>query len=261
MDLTQPVVVAIAALIVLFAPLIPATFLFLVFPDNKVALAGPFAKLSVRASGAFAAYLILVVLMSQLLVVYYNGIQRYQQQQLVLQQQQQEIAFQQQQQQQQTAFQHQQQQHLPVWTVNGKIKLVNQYGTEINASVLDNQVELDTIPKEISHTSGNIQLKLPEEVTGIPVVIVRINGFGDNTIKFSSKESKEKVSSFDNFGPLKLNVNNNVIDIIDPIKIQDTQTLYGIADNRVAERGSATVVKHTAASGEVRTGRSAKTKF
>lgn len=248
MDLTQPEVVAIAALIVLFAPLIPATFLFLVFPDNNVALAGPFAKLSVRASGAFAAYLILVVLMSQLLVVYYNGIQRYQQEQLVLQQKQQEIAF-----------QHQQQQHLPVWTVNGKIKLVNQNGTEFNASVLDKQVELDTIPKELSHTSGNIQLKLPEEVTGIPVVIVRINGFGDNTIKFSSKE---KVSSFDNFGALKVDVNNNVIDIIDPIRIQDTQTLDGIADHRVAERGSVTVVKHTAAaSGEVRTGRSAKIKF
>ncbi len=60
MNLTEPIVAASAGLIVLFAPLIPAIILFLVFPDSKIAVDGPFSKLSVRASGAVGAYLVLV---------------------------------------------------------------------------------------------------------------------------------------------------------------------------------------------------------
>ncbi len=51
-----------ALLIALLAPLIPSVLLYKVFPDTKVTAQGPLAGLTVRASGAFAAYLILVLL-------------------------------------------------------------------------------------------------------------------------------------------------------------------------------------------------------
>jgi membrane protein implicated in regulation of membrane protease activity len=188
MDLTEPVVAAIAALIVLFAPLIPASILFLVFPDSNLALTGPLAKISVRSSGAVALYLILFLLMSQALVIYYNWILRNQQrqQQVGFEQQleKQQVDFEQQQQKQQLAFQQQQEQRRPVWTLKGNVKLFNQRGEEMHTSKIE-QVELDTIPPEFVHTIDNIHLKLPEEETGIPSVIVRIKDFGDNTIKLT----------------------------------------------------------------------------
>lgn len=39
-------------------PLIPAILIYRIFPDTKVAVSGPLQALSIRASGAFAAYLI-----------------------------------------------------------------------------------------------------------------------------------------------------------------------------------------------------------
>lgn len=90
------------------------------------------------------------------------------------------------------------------------------------------------------HTIDNIHLKLPEEVTGIPSVIIRIKDFGDNTIKLTydkqmSSASDPKVSSSDRFGNLKLHVEKNVINIDEPIKIVDTKTLDDLADNRAAD--------------------------
>src|SRR4051794_27614805 len=39
-------------------PLLPAVLIYRLFPSTAVAVSGPFANLTVRASGAFAAYLI-----------------------------------------------------------------------------------------------------------------------------------------------------------------------------------------------------------
>ena len=39
-------------------PLVPAVLIYLIFPRTQVGLAGPFSGLTIRASGAFAAYFI-----------------------------------------------------------------------------------------------------------------------------------------------------------------------------------------------------------
>lgn len=43
-------------------PLVPATVIYKNFPNTKVAVSGPLSKFSVRASGAFAAYIVTVLL-------------------------------------------------------------------------------------------------------------------------------------------------------------------------------------------------------
>lgn len=42
-------------------PLVPSTIIYKVFPDTQVAASGPLAALTIRASGAFAAYLIILL--------------------------------------------------------------------------------------------------------------------------------------------------------------------------------------------------------
>lgn len=43
-------------------PIIPATLIFRMFPDSKLAVSGPFQGLSVKASGAFGAYIVTVAM-------------------------------------------------------------------------------------------------------------------------------------------------------------------------------------------------------
>jgi hypothetical protein len=61
----EPNVLALLYLLLLFSawlliPLIPAWITYRITPDQKVGLRGPLEKLTVRASGAFAAYFILL---------------------------------------------------------------------------------------------------------------------------------------------------------------------------------------------------------
>jgi hypothetical protein len=49
-------------LLYVLLPLIPAILIYRLFPDTKVAVSGPLAGLTMKASGAFAAYVIIVAL-------------------------------------------------------------------------------------------------------------------------------------------------------------------------------------------------------
>ena len=225
MDLTEPVVAATAALIVLFAPLIPATIIFLVFPDSKVALTGPFAQVSVRASGAFAGYLVLAGLASQLLIVYYNSVQNNGQRQL-----QQKFDMQQQQ------FAAEQHQRRPVWIINGKIKLLEENGDPITDSrllALMDQVEWGTNPPEFFQNSNTIQLKIPEEETGIPRIVFKIKGFGESVLTLKPDAKQSILGETD---VLNQDVKKNVIEITDPIKVYYTKGPYQIADHRSGDQ-------------------------
>lgn len=43
-------------------PMIPAIVIYRLFPDTKVALSGPLANLTMKSTGAFAAYIVVVSL-------------------------------------------------------------------------------------------------------------------------------------------------------------------------------------------------------
>lgn len=46
----------------IFAPLVPAVLIYRLFPDTKVAVSGPFSELTVRATGAFGAYVLTLLI-------------------------------------------------------------------------------------------------------------------------------------------------------------------------------------------------------
>jgi hypothetical protein len=47
---------AVAYLLAVLCPLIPAILIYRLFPETKVSVPGPLAGLTLRAGGAFAAY-------------------------------------------------------------------------------------------------------------------------------------------------------------------------------------------------------------
>ncbi len=46
----------------IFGPLVPAILIYRLFPETKVAASGPFAGLTVRATGAFGAYIVTLII-------------------------------------------------------------------------------------------------------------------------------------------------------------------------------------------------------
>src|SRR5262249_29484138 len=94
------VLISISLLHILWVllPLIPAVLIYKLFPDTAVAVSGPLAALSVRASGAFAGYLA-VFAATFILVLKFEPVI--------------------------SAFEH------PFWTVYGKVTLIGKDDREI----------------------------------------------------------------------------------------------------------------------------------
>src|SRR6266496_2817914 len=56
-------------------PLVPAVLIYLIFPKSTTTLRGPFAGLTIRSSGAFAAYFIVLVATTPLLIRQNNNLE------------------------------------------------------------------------------------------------------------------------------------------------------------------------------------------
>jgi hypothetical protein len=138
-------------------PLVPAVLIYSWFPDTSVAVNGPLAQLTVRASGAFAAYLIVFV--SSFGFVHWLG-----------------GKF--------GGFQH------PSWTLNGEVRLVDKNGKPLTSPALLEKLNLKTRPEIFSSASENensrIRMRIPEENNEFPLIVLEIENFGRKVLDLSS---------------------------------------------------------------------------
>jgi hypothetical protein len=134
-------------------PLIPAVLIYRLFPDTAVAVHGPLANLTVRASGAFAAYLIVFA------ATY------------VFVKETEEVVV---------AFQH------PFWTIKGRIVLVDREGIEVTAESLLEKMRVRTDPDQFKVQSYHVQLSIPEIGGDLPGVIFEIPTWGRKEIDLQS---------------------------------------------------------------------------
>ena len=131
-------------------PLVPAVLIYRLFPDTAVAVSGPFANLTVRASGAFAAYLI-VFAATYLFIV----------------KQTEEVVV---------SFQR------PFWTIKGRIVLIDKEGQEVTAESLIEKMRIRTDPDQFKVQSYRVQLSIPEVGGDLPAVIFEIPTWGRKEI-------------------------------------------------------------------------------
>jgi hypothetical protein len=134
-------------------PLVPAILIYRLFPSTGVAISGPLANLSIRASGAFAAYLIVFIVSYPLVQTTKETIGGFQRQ---------------------------------FWTVNGAIKLVSMNGKEITSNDLLNKMDVRTDPK--LHVIGShVRLRVVEGSEGdLPLITVEIPRWGRKDIDLRS---------------------------------------------------------------------------
>jgi hypothetical protein len=130
-------------------PLVPAVLIYWLFPSTAVAVSGPFANLTVRASGAFAAYLIVfsgTYIPLQKINEHIDGLQR------------------------------------QFWTVKGQVRLADSKGSSVLSEELLRKLEISTNPEAHSLGKYQIKLRLFEERDGLPVTVLRVPGFGEQLI-------------------------------------------------------------------------------
>jgi hypothetical protein len=130
-------------------PLLPAILIYRLFPNTQVAASGPLAGLTVKASGAFAGYLIVFVFIFPLVNMTGDAIGSGVR---------------------------------PFWEITGEVKLIDQ-DQEIQNMALLEKMDLRTKPQVLGHSGEILSLKLPQDVRGkLPRVHVVIPKWGEHSI-------------------------------------------------------------------------------
>jgi hypothetical protein len=143
-------------------PLIPAILIYWLFPNTAVAVDGPFANLTVKASGAFAAYLIVFAATYPLVQTARDTIGGFQRQ---------------------------------FWTVRAQIKLVNSDGKETRS---DELVQNLRVRPPVYHVdSYHATLKVLEEEGQLPhMITIEIPGFDNKPIILKSARAAATVDHY-----------------------------------------------------------------
>jgi len=132
-------------------PLIPAIVIYLIFPNTKTSLGGPLSGLSIKSSGAFAAYFIVLLATFPLLNMQnrnFNTVLR------------------------------------PSWVITGTVQIEDEEGREIDydqAEVSPLRVTLNPDPV-ILEDRKTFRVTVPEIDGRIPAIEVRYAGYGTKGI-------------------------------------------------------------------------------
>jgi hypothetical protein len=130
-------------------PLLPAILIYRLFPSTQVAASGPLAGLTVKASGAFAAYMIVFVVIFPLVNMISDAISSGMR---------------------------------PFWEITGEVKLVEQ-DQEIQNMELLEKMDLRTKPHVLGHSGEILTLKIPQDAWGkLPRIQVVIPKWGEHSI-------------------------------------------------------------------------------
>jgi hypothetical protein len=151
-------------------PLLPAILTFRLFPQTSVAVSGPFANLTVRAGGAFAAYLIVFAATYFFLVkTIRDDIDSWKAPR-------------------------------QFWTVQIPVEFIGADGNKItNKNSIMNvlsKMKVETRPDQHEFGNGKITLRIvPFEAGRLPLVTLKINNFVDETIDLadSLKAAKDRL--------------------------------------------------------------------
>ena len=141
-------------------PVVPAVLIYRMFPDTKVAVSGPLAKLTMRSTGAFAAYVIVVVLGFFLVENTHDIIAGVAQ---------------------------------PTWTIKARVELQDEQGQAVDGARLLPFLEVYLKPDLTTKEGSYIKLQVPGTGGELPEYLVnlKIPKFGEQTLDTSELRGAE----------------------------------------------------------------------
>jgi hypothetical protein len=139
-------------------PIVPASFIYWLFPKDKINVGGPLiGKLTFSASGAFAAYVIVFCLTYPIIEKTLNSLASLMN---------------------------------PSWTVTARVKLLDETGKTVdNPQWLDGLV-VQLHPDFYFTTAELVTVSIPELKNSLPNILLSIPRFGSRVIDWESVESE-----------------------------------------------------------------------
>ena len=131
------------------APLVPAILIYKLFPATSVVVNGPLAGLTVRASGAFAGYLIVFAATFPLIKNMENTFSGFQR---------------------------------SIWTIKAQIQMLDKNGVELTSIDNFSRVNVYTEPKPFSVNGNIVRMKIAEGDGEFPLLVVQAPSFGGKAI-------------------------------------------------------------------------------
>ena len=135
-------ILALAGIVTLWVllPLIPAVLIYWLFPGNAVAISGPLAGLTVKASGAFAGYLIVFVLITSWVSQAYYTV---------------------------GGWLH------PAWTITGNMRIFDKKGAVSHpGDSFFQKISVRTQPEMNSFHDPTFTITIPEGPRGVPIIFL-----------------------------------------------------------------------------------------
>ena len=140
-------------------PLAPAVLIYWLFPHTPVAVSGPLSGLTVRAGGAFGAYLVVLLLT-------YGQLRTINQSIAMLESQ--------------------------FWNVRGTVQLVDSKARPIDSPDLLQKYMVVTKPDTHMFDKYEIRLRIVQEMDGsLPITVIKIPEFGEHRIMWASGKKDE----------------------------------------------------------------------
>ncbi|MBS1857423.1 MAG: hypothetical protein JST11_18790 [Acidobacteria bacterium] len=139
----------VVCLLGVLAPLVPAVLIYRLFPGTGVTVSGPLSALSIRASGAFAAYVIVFLLMIPLLSKFQNTIGGFTR---------------------------------PVWTVTATIVPIDKDGKPVDAPYLVGSAKVTITPEVNRVNNKQVIMRIPVLGGDWPSVTVTIPQWGASDV-------------------------------------------------------------------------------
>jgi hypothetical protein len=173
-------------------PLAPAVLIYWLFPNTPVAVSGPLSGLTVRAGGAFGAYLVVLLLT-------YGQLRTINQSIAMLESQ--------------------------FWNVRGTVQLVDSKARPIDSPDLLQKYMVVTKPDTHMFDKYEIKLRIVQEMDGsLPITVIKIPEFGEHRIMWASGKKDEFKRTITFTAPLKIQQESST-----SIPVADAPTRLGTA--------------------------------
>lgn len=126
-------------------PLVPSVIIYRLFPSTPVSVSGPLSGLTIRASGAFAAYLIVFLATFPLIMEINRNIQTM---------------------------------YTPVWTISGTVIVQDEEGEEVRLGPRDTSLRVALEPDIVRLTGNQFSVVVPQVSRSLPALMVEYPGYG-----------------------------------------------------------------------------------
>jgi hypothetical protein len=173
-------------------PLAPAVLIYWLFPNTPVTVSGPLSGLTVRAGGAFGAYLVVLLLT-------YGQLRTINQSISMLESQ--------------------------FWNVKGTVQLIDSKARPIDSPDLLQKYMVVTKPDTHMFDKYEIKLRIVQEMDGsLPITVIKIPEFGEHRIMWASGKKDEFKRTITFTAPLKIQQESST-----SIPVADAPTRLGTA--------------------------------